>query len=74
MTQQRLQKSEDKVLLGVCGGIAEFLGWSKSTVRILWVLLTFAGLGFLAYPVLGLIMPSAADGGNDFDIDNYRAE
>ena len=74
MTQQRLQKSEDKILLGVCGGIAEFLGLSKRTVRILWVLLTFAGLGFLAYPVLGLIMPSATDGGNDFDIDNYRAE
>lgn len=74
MKQQRLQKSEDKILLGVCGGIAEFVGWSKRTVRILWVLLTFAGLGFLAYPVLGLIMPSATDGGNDFDIDNYRAE
>ncbi len=74
MKQQRLQKSEDKILLGVCGGIAAFVGWSKRTVRILWVLLTFAGLGFLAYPVLGLIMPSATDGGNDFDIDNYRAE
>ena len=74
MNQQRLQKSEDKILLGVCGGIAEFLGWSKNTVRVVWVLLTLVGFGFLAYPILGLIMPSATDGGNGFDIDDYRAE
>jgi len=74
MNQKRLQKSEDKVLLGVCGGIAEFLGWSKNTVRIVWVLLTLAGFGFLAYPILGFIMPSAADNGNDFNIDDYRAD
>jgi phage shock protein PspC (stress-responsive transcriptional regulator) len=29
MNQKRLQKSDDKILLGVCGGIAEFIGWSK---------------------------------------------
>lgn len=74
MKPHRLQKSEDKVLLGVCGGIAEFLGWSKTTVRILWVLLTLSGLGFLAYPILGLFMPSATDGGNHFDLEDYRAE
>lgn len=74
MKPHRLQKSEDKVLLGVCGGIAEFLGWSKSTVRILWVLRTLSGLGFLAYPILGLFMPLGTDGGNNFDLENYWAE
>lgn len=58
MQHKRLSKSDDKILLGVCGGIAEFLGWSKQTVRILWVTLTIFGFGFLAYPILALIMPS----------------
>ncbi len=74
MNQKRLQKSDDRLLLGVCGGIANFIGWSKSTVRILWVLITFAGLGFLAYPILGIIMLSGSDASNDFNIDNYRKE
>jgi phage shock protein C len=74
MNQKRLQKSDDKILLGVCGGIAEFIGWSKKTVRLLWVVFTFFGVGIFAYPILGLIMPSSTDNGSGFDIDNYRAE
>ena len=73
MAQRRLAKSKDVVLLGVCGGIAEFIDWPKKTVRLLWVLFTLMGLGILVYIVLGLIMPSSKDEG-DFNIDNYRVE
>lgn len=58
MQNKRLSKSDDRVLFGVCGGIAEFLGWSKQTVRVLWVVFTIMGLGLLVYPVLALIIPS----------------
>jgi len=38
---------EHKIIAGVCGGIAEFIGWSPLLVRVLWVILTpttlFAG-------------------------------
>jgi len=71
MKRRRLSKSDDRVLLGVCGGIAEFLGWSKQSVRILWVIFTFMGLGIFAYPILAFIMPSESDG---FDLNNYRKE
>lgn len=73
MNEKKLSKSDDKILLGVCGGIAEFISWDKQTVRILWVILTiFAGLGILAYLILALFMPSSS--GNDFDLDSFRKE
>ena len=52
---------EHKVIAGVCGGVAEFLGWSPTLVRVLWVLLTpttfFAG--GIIYILLWIFMPQA---------------
>ena len=59
-TVRRLRKSfEDRRLLGVCGGIAEYLGVSATVVRIIWAaaVLLF-GAGILAYIVCAIIMPS----------------
>ena len=49
----------DKVLGGVCGGIAEYLHWDPVLVRVLWVALTLitTGAGFLAYLALWLLLP-----------------
>jgi len=48
------------MLGGVCGGIADWLGWSPTVVRILYVVFSIASAAFpgmLAYIVLYLIMP-----------------
>ncbi len=62
MTQQGgLHRSDDSVIAGVCGGIAEFLGWSPTVVRILYVLisvLSAAFPGILVYLALWLLMPA----------------
>ncbi len=58
--EKRLARSKDQWIAGVCGGIAEFLGWKPDVVRLLWVLGTIlsVGLGGLAaYVVLWLVMP-----------------
>jgi len=49
----------DKLIGGVCGGLAEFAGWDPALVRILWVVLTFAtgGGGILAYVALLILLP-----------------
>ena len=51
-----------RMIAGVCGGVAEWLGWSPTLVRVLWVLLTpttfFAG--FVVYLILWVLMPNAA--------------
>ena len=31
-----LRKSEDRVIAGVCGGFAEYIGWPPNNVRILY--------------------------------------
>ena len=49
-----------RVLAGVCGGIAEWLGWDPTLVRVLFValsLLSAAFPGIVAYIVLWVIMP-----------------
>lgn len=56
----RLRKSRsDKMIAGVCGGIAEYLGWDPTIVRIIFVILTFLGWGspILLYLILALVMP-----------------
>ncbi len=56
----KLKKSRtDKMLAGVCGGIAEYLGWDSTLVRILFLLLVFSSVGtmVLFYFILALIMP-----------------
>lgn len=46
-----------KVIAGVCAGIAEHYGWSRGTVRLLFVLFGLFGAGELVYLVLWVLMP-----------------
>jgi phage shock protein PspC (stress-responsive transcriptional regulator) len=49
-------------IAGVCGGIAEWLGWSPLMVRILYVVVSIVSVGFpgtLAYIVLWIVVPKA---------------
>jgi len=59
MTEARLMKSdEDKMISGVCGGIAAYLGVDSVFVRLAFILLALAsGVGFLLYLILMIIMP-----------------
>lgn len=55
----RLARSrDDRVLAGVCGGLARYLGWQPRTVRLLFVLsCLLPGPQFLVYLALWLIIP-----------------
>jgi phage shock protein PspC (stress-responsive transcriptional regulator) len=56
----KLRKSRtDKMITGVCGGIAEYLGWDATVVRVIFTLLVFSSFGtmVLIYFILALIMP-----------------
>jgi phage shock protein PspC (stress-responsive transcriptional regulator) len=49
-------------IAGVCGGIAEWLGWDPTVVRVLYLLvsvLSAAFPGILVYLVLWLVVPRA---------------
>lgn len=52
------------MIAGVCGGIADWLGWDPTIVRIGYVLLSILSTGFpgiLVYIILWVIMPSSND-------------
>jgi phage shock protein C len=60
-TQTRLTRSAtDKILGGVCGGLANYFGLDPVIVRVILVALVFAGgMSIILYPILWLIMPPA---------------
>jgi len=60
---KRLYRIEDgKKLLGVCGGIAEYLDIDPTIIRLIWVLMIFCvGVGILAYFIAALIMPKKSE-------------
>ena len=63
MNKARLMRSEsDRMISGVCGGIAAYLGVDPVFVRLAFLVLLFAsGIGLLIYLILMVIMPSEAN-------------
>ena len=57
--EKKLYKSEtNKMLAGVCGGIAEYFNIDSTLVRLGWVVFgLLGGSGLLAYIIAAIIMP-----------------
>ena len=60
--KKRLYRSKkDKMLAGVCGGLAEYFDVDPSLVRLATVLLClYAGTGLLVYIIAAIIIPEAS--------------
>lgn len=55
----RLMKCEsDRMICGVCSGVARYLNIDATVVRLIWAILAFSGFGVAAYIVAAIIMPS----------------
>lgn len=57
---KQLTKSSDRILTGVCGGIADFTGIHPTLVRISYALLTCCSVavpGIFLYGLFSCIMP-----------------
>jgi phage shock protein PspC (stress-responsive transcriptional regulator) len=57
---RKLRRSRNRLIAGVCGGIAEWLGWDATVVRVLYVVVSFVSLAFpgtLVYIILWIVMP-----------------
>ena len=59
MPGSRLTRSDsDKILAGVCGGLAAYLGVDSVFIRLAFLILVFAsGIGLPIYLILWVIMP-----------------
>ena len=55
---KKLYKSDNKILAGVCAGIAEYFSVDPTLIRLAWVLCcALGGSGVLAYIICALIFP-----------------
>ena len=63
MMNRRLYRSNnDKMLCGVCGGIAEYFGLDPTLVRLGWAAFcAMGGSGVLAYIIAAIIIPCAPE-------------
>lgn len=61
-SSKRLFRSEnDKLIGGVCGGLANYFGIDSLLVRIIFIVMLIAGgVGFLAYVIMWIALPSSA--------------
>ena len=60
MNKSRLTRSRNRVIAGVCAGLAEWMGWDIAMVRLLYLVISIFSAGFpgiIAYIILWIIIP-----------------
>ena len=60
MTKKLYRSMEDRILCGVCGGIAEYLNVDPTVIRLAWALFSmFTAIfgGIIAYIIACIIIP-----------------
>ncbi len=59
-TAQLTRSRENRMIAGVCAGVAQHYGWDLTLVRVLTVLcVLFVGTGILVYLAAWIIIPEA---------------
>lgn len=58
MTYKKLYRSEkDRVLAGVCAGLADYFSVDPIIMRLLFLVLLFAGVGLFVYIIAWIFIP-----------------
>ena len=62
--QKKLYRSKsNRMLLGVCSGVAEYFNVDPTVVRVIWAVASiFAFAGVIAYAVCAFVIPEKPDG------------
>jgi phage shock protein C len=69
--RRMMRSAEDRVIAGVCGGLAEHFGWPATKLRIVYValsVLSAAFPGMLVYLALWYLMPEKPRGVRQFRV------
>jgi len=62
MAEKKLMRSANKIVAGVCGGLAEYFNLDPTLVRVIYAALTLFTAGFpgvLLYIIMMLLMPQS---------------
>ena len=58
MNTQLYRSEHDRMIAGVCGGLAQYLNFDVTLIRLFFVLLALGdGIGVMLYIILWLVMP-----------------
>ena len=58
---KKLYKSNNRMICGVCAGVAEYFGIDPTIVHLIWAALALSGTGILLYIVAAIVMPENLD-------------
>tara|TARA_B110001454_G_scaffold151597_1_gene140993 strand:+ start:1284 stop:1904 length:621 start_codon:yes stop_codon:yes gene_type:complete len=72
---QRIRRSQsDRLLTGVCGGVADYFSIDPTMVRLIWIFFTlFGGSGLLAYIIATLLIPDSNSQERYFKLDSLKS-
>ena len=61
--EKRLYRAmNNKMIAGVCGGVAEYFGLDPALVRLGWIVFcALGGSGVLAYIIAAIVIPKASE-------------
>jgi phage shock protein C len=86
MDARLVRSTSDRMLGGVCGGLARYFGIDATIVRLVFVLAVLSGLSPLIYIILWVVMPQegaaalpppqqqAADSTGEWKFDPYTGD
>ena len=57
MEKKLYRNTGNKMIAGVCSGVAEYVNIDPTVIRLIWALVGLTGAGILAYLVAALIIP-----------------
>ena len=57
MDKKLYRNTSNKMIAGVCSGLAEYIGIDPTIVRLIWALIGLTGAGIIAYLIAALIIP-----------------
>jgi len=57
MANQLMRSASDRMIGGVCGGLARYFGIDSTIVRLIFVIAVLSGVSPLVYLVLWVVMP-----------------
>jgi len=60
MEKKMYRAESGKMLFGVCKGVADYFNIDVSIVRIVWGILAFTFIGFVAYVIAAIVLPTGA--------------
>ena len=61
MEKKLYRNTSNKMLAGVCAGLAEYINVDPTLVRLIWALIGLSGAGVLAYLICAIIIPEKPD-------------